>query len=374
MNQAETKSPGGIMRWIRNGWVVVVPVVALAVLLVTWGRELPLTWSLLLGAALVGAVLAAVHHAEVVAHRVGEPFGSLVLAVAVTIIEVGLIVMLMVSGDSHASTLARDTVFSAVMITLNGIVGLSLLVGSVRHQLPRFNAEGTGAALAVLATLTTLTLVLPTFTVSDDNGQYTSGQLGFVAIASLVLYAAYVITQTRTHRDFFLPVAKDGRLLRDDDHAAPPSVRATLSSVGLLIVSLVAVVGLAKGISPTIEAGVAVAGVPESFIGVVIALLVLLPEGLSAVRAALGNRLQTSLNLGIGSAIASIGLTIPVIAVATIWLPGDLTLGLGPVQIVLFAVTVAVSILTMIPGRATRLQGVVHLGLFAAFLFLSISP
>ena len=374
MTRAQMQTAGRVARWVSAGWVLVVPIVALVVLATTWGRELSLTWSLLLGAALIGAVLAAVHHAEVVAHRVGEPYGSLVLAVAVTIIEVGLIVMLMVSGDSHASTLARDTVFSAVMITLNGIVGLSLLVGAVRHQLPRFNSEGTGAALAVLATLTTLTLVLPTFTVSDDNGQYTADQLAFVAIAALVLYTAYVLTQTRTHRDFFRPVARDGRLLRDEDHADPPSIRATLISVALLIGSLIAVVGLAKGISPAIETGVAVAGVPESFIGVVIALMILLPEGLSAVRAALGNRLQTSLNLGIGSAIASIGLTIPVIAIATIWLPGPLILGLGPVQIVLFAVTIAVSILTMIPGRATRLQGIVHLALFAAFLFLSISP
>lgn len=374
MNGAEARTGGRLSGWVSKGWVVVVPIVAVTVLVATWGRELPLALSLLLGAALIGAVLAAVHHAEVVAHRVGEPFGSLVLAVAVTIIEVGLILVLMVSEESHASTLARDTVFSAVMITLNGIVGLSLLVGSLRHQLPRFNSEGTGAALAVLTTLTTLTLVLPTFTISDDNGQYTTDQLAFVAFASLVLYAAYVLTQTRTHRNFFRPVAKDGRVLRDDDHADPPSMRTTLISVGLLVASLVAVVGLAEGIAPVIEAGVTVAGVPESFIGVVIALMILLPEGISAVRAALGNRLQTSFNLGIGSAIASIGLTIPVIAAATIWLPGALTLGLGPVQIVLFGVTIAVSILTMIPGRATRLQGIVHLALFAAFLFLSISP
>lgn len=355
-------------------WTLVAPLVAVAVLVASWSLEPPPLLSALIGVVLIGAVLAAVQHAELVALRVGEPFGSLVLAVAVTVIEVGLIVMLMVAGDSHSSTLARDTAFSAVMITLNGIVGLSLLVASARHRLPRFNPEGAGAALAVVTVLTTITLVLPAFTVSDDNGQYAPAQLTFVAVASIVIYAAYVSAQTRVHRDFFRPVARDGGVIKHDDHAPPPTTRTALAALGLLIVSLVAVVGLAKTLSPAIGAGVEAAGIPESFIGVVIALLVLLPEGLSATRAALRNRLQTSLNLGIGSAIASIGLTIPVIAVASIWLPGPLVLGLGPVQIVLFAVTVAVSILTVIPGRTTRLQGLVHLALFAAFLVLAIIP
>ena len=201
-----------------------------------------------------------------------------------------------------------------------------------------------------------------------------------VAIVAVLLYAGFVATQTRGHRDFFLPVGFDGKAIPQhadadgDGHADPPSNRATAVSAGLLLVSLLAVVGLAKAVSPTLEAGVAGAGIPYGFVGIVIAGLVLLPEGLAASRAALRTRMQTSLNLGIGSAIATIGLTIPAIAVASIWLPGPLTLGLGDVQLVLFGLTVVVSILTIVPGRATRLAGVVHLVLLLAFVFLAISP
>lgn len=359
--------------WLRSSWTVAVPAIALVALIASWQRTLPVALVAVVAVVLVAAVLAAVHHAEVVAHRVGEPFGSLVLAVAVTIIEVALIITLMSGGKSGAETLARDTVFAAVMITCNGIVGLSLLLGAIKHGVPRFNAEGTGSALAVVATLVTLTLVLPTFTTSSSGPRFSTPQLVFVAAASLVLYGLFVYLQTGRHRDFFLPVDLRGETI-DEEHAAPPSTRATLVSLGLLLVSLVAVVGLAKAVSPAIESGVAAAGIPESFVGVVIALLVLLPEGLAASKAALRNRVQTSLNLGIGSAMASIGLTIPAIAVATIWLPGPLTLGLGPVQIVMFALTVVVTTLTVVPGRATRLEGAVHLVLLAAFVFLAINP
>ena len=324
-------------------------------------------------AILGGAVLAAVHHAEIVALRVGEPFGSLVLAVAVTVIEVALIVTLMISGGPQAASLARDTVFAATMITCNGIVGLSLLLGALHHGVTLFNAEGSGAALATVATLATLSLVLPTFTTSRPGPEFSSAQLVFAAAASLVLYVMFVLTQTVRHRDFFLPVTSDG-VVEVEQHAVPPSGRAAAVSLGLLLVALVAVVGLAKVVSPAIEAAVAAVGFPSSFVGVVIALLVLLPETVAAARAARRNQIQISLNLGFGSAMASIGLTIPAIAVASIWLQGPLLLGLGPTQLVLLALTVIVAVLTVVPGRATRLQGGVHLVLFAAFVFLAINP
>ncbi|BDZ44281.1 calcium:proton antiporter [Naasia aerilata] len=364
--------------WIRRWWSAGIPAVGAVALIATWGQKLPGVLVVLVGLVLVGVVLAAVHHAEVVAHRVGEPFGSLLLAVAVTVIEVGLIITLMVSGGGKdTSTLARDTVFAAVMITVNGIAGLAVLLGSLRFRLPRFNSEGAGAALAVVAALATLTLVLPAFTTSRPGPQFSPSQLGFAAVASLILYVAFVLTQTVGHRDFFLPVSASGKSIQPDDeedHVAPPSGRAAAISGGLLVVSLVAVVGLAKTVSPAIEAGVAAAGIPSSFVGVVIALLVLLPEGLAASRAALRERMQTSLNLAYGSAMASIGLTIPAIAIASIWLPGPLTLGLGSTQIVLLVLTVLVGILTVMPGRVTRLQGVLHLILLAAFVFLAINP
>jgi Ca2+:H+ antiporter len=360
--------PGGVP------WTTVVPLVAVVVLALTWGRDLPLALVAVVGVVLAASVMAAVHHAEVVAHRVGEPFGSLLLAVAVTVIEVGLIVMLITSGGADTAALARDTVFAAVMITCNGILGLSLLLGALRYRLVVFNAEGTGAALATVATLSILCLVLPRFTTARPGPEYSPEQLAFAALASLALYAAFVLTQTVRHRDFFLPVRADGTLVEDEEHADPPTNRQALTSLALLLAALVAVVGLAKVASPAIEAGVAALGFPSSFVGVVIALLVLGPETLAAANAARGNRVQVSLNLALGSAMASIGLTIPVMAVATIWLDGPLLLGLGEVQIVLLAITVVVAALTVVPGRATRLQGAVHLSLLAAFLFLAANP
>ena len=255
----------------------VLPVVALLALVATWGRDIGIPVVVLVALLLAGAVLAAVQHAEVVAHRVGEPFGSLVLAVAVTVIEVSLIVTLMLSGGDEAATLARETVFAAVMITINGVLGLSLLMGARRFGTVRFNAEGTGGMLATVATLATVCLVLPTVTESQPGPEFTSGQLAFAAVASLALYLAFVVTQTVRHRDFFLPVAPDGEPLDEDEHADPPSSHDAWVSLGFLLLSLVAVVGLAKIESPAIEEGVLAVGLPVSFVGVVIALLVLLP-------------------------------------------------------------------------------------------------
>lgn len=361
-------------RRLLQSWVWVVPVAALVLLVFVWERELSWPVYLVAGVLLIGTVLAAVHHAEIVAHRVGEPFGSLILAVAVTVIEVALIVTLILIKPVGSETLARDTVFAAVMITINGIVGISILIGGRHRPLPRFNREGSGSALAIVATLTTLTLVLPTFTTSESGSRFSESQFVFVAIVSIVLYTGFVLLQAGRHRDFFLPVSKSGEPISEDEHVAPPSTRAAWISLAILLVALVGVVGLAKSVSPGIELVVTGAGIPQSFVGIVVALLVLMPEGLAAVKAARRNRLQTSLNLGLGSAMASIGLTIPTLAVATIWLPSQLVLGLGPVQIVLFAVTMVVAVLTIVQGRATSLQGVAHLAILAAFVFLATEP
>ena len=362
-------------------WTLLVPLAALVALVATWSRHEHPALLLGIGILLVGAVFSAVHHAEVVALRLGEPFGSLVLAVAVTVIEVGLIVMLMADGGPHGATYARDTVFAAVMITLNGIVGVSLLAGAMRHRLVAFNASGSGKALATVVALAGVCLVLPGFTVSRPGLSYTTPQLIFAAVASLVLYLAFVFTQTIRHRDFFLPVASDqygrvtGLLDADGDgHADPPSMRETLLSAALLFTALVAVVGLAKVLSPAIEDSVGALGLPYAMVGVVIALLVLAPESIAAVRNANRDRVQISLNLAYGSAMASIGLTIPAIAVAMIWLPGPLTLGLEPMQIVLLTLSVIVSILTLGQGRAVPLQGIVHLVILATFIFFSAKP
>ncbi|MGW5368064.1 calcium:proton antiporter [Streptomyces sp. NPDC004009] len=362
------------LRPLTTQWTFLVPVLAVVLLILTWGRSLPGPLVVLVTLILAGSVLAAVHHAEVVAHRVGEPFGSLVLAIAVTIIEVALIVTLMADGGDKSATLARDTVFAAVMITCNGIVGLSLLVASLRHGTAVFNPEGTGAALATVATLATLSLVLPTFTTSKPGPEFSTVQLTFAALSSLILYGLFVTTQTVRHRDYFLPITRQGDVITGDDHAGPPSARTARISLGLLGLALIGVVGLAKGVSPTIESGVAAAGLHQAVVGVIIALLVLLPETIAALRAARRDRVQTSLNLALGSAMASIGLTIPAVALASIWLSGPLVLGLSATHMLLLALTVVVSSLTVVPGRATPLQGGVHLVLFAAYLELAINP
>ncbi len=321
------------------------------------------------GAILIATVFAAVYHAEVVAHRTGEPFGTLVLAIAVTVIEVALIVSVMVAAPAEKAGLARDTVFAAVMIVCNGIVGLCLLWGGARHHEQGFQVHGASAALAVLAALTSLTLVLPNVATAAPGPFFSTSQLVFAGIVSLVLYGSFVFVQTVRHRDYFLPVATD-----EETHAPPPSNAATLISAGLLLVALVAVVGLAKFLTPAVEVGIARLGVPKAVVGIVIAALVLLPEALAALRAARANRLQTSLNLALGSALASIGLTIPTVAVVSIWLAQPLELGLGAKDQVLLALTLLVGVITLGTGRTTVLQGIVHLVIFAVFLFFAVVP
>jgi Ca2+:H+ antiporter len=322
------------------------------------------------GAALFGTVFAAVHHAEVVAHRTGEPFGTLVLAVAVTIIEVALIVSVMVAAPAEKTALARDTVFAAVMIVCNGIVGLCLLWGGARHHEQGFQIHGASAALAVLAALTTLTLILPNVATTMPGPVFSTSQLIFEGFVSIVLYGSFVFVQTVRHRDYFLGAETDDA----GAHAPPPSNRTTIVSAGLLLASLVAVVGLAKSLTPRIESTVATLGVPKAVVGIIIAGLVLLPEGLAALRAARANRLQTSLNLALGSALASIGLTIPAVAVVSIVLQEPLQLGLDPKDQVLLAITLLVGVITLGTGRTTVLQGIVHLVIFAVFLFFAMVP
>jgi len=317
---------------------------------------------------LIGTVFGAVYHAEVIAHRVGEPFGSLVLALAVTVIEVALIVSVMITGAKDTSGLARDTIFAAVMIVCNGIVGLCLLGGGVRHREQDFQLQGAKAAMSVLIALTALAMVFPNVTTTTSGGTYSQSQLIFAAVVSLVLYGSFLFVQTVRHRDYFLPVGGE------EEHAAPPPNRVAAASAGLLLAALVAIVGLAKALTPTVEHAIAGAGAPESVVGIVIAALVLLPEGLAAFRASRANRLQTSMNLALGSALASIGLTIPAVAAVSIFLHKPLTLGLGPKEIVLLFVTLILSQSTLGTGRTTVLQGIVHLVLFAAFLFLSVVP
>ncbi len=351
-------------------WSVVAPV---AGWLLLGGTALgPGGWYVVpLAVGLLAAVLAAVHHAEVVAHRVGEPYGTLVLAVAVTTIEVALIVSLMLTGGPASAALARDTVFAAVMIILNGMVGLCLLLGGHRHREQTFTLSGVNASLATLAAIVTLTLVLPNYTTTTPGPAYSPSQLAFIAIVSLVLYGTFVLVQTVRHRDYFLPADAD----RDEDaHAVPPTAAAALISGGVLLACLAAVVLLGKALAPTIENAVAAAGAPQALVGIIIAAVVLMPEALAAVRAARANRLQTSLNLALGSALASIGLTIPAVAIVSLATGWTLTLGIDVKATVLLLLSLLVATLSLSTGRTTVLQGTVHLVIFAVYLFTTVVP
>jgi Ca2+:H+ antiporter len=331
-------------------------------------------WQILLMAALlIAAVINAVHQAEVIAHKTGEPFGTLVLAISVTIIEVALIVSIMLSAGGNGALIARDSVFAAVMIVMNGVIGISIFLGGLRHRILSFRVEGTNSSLAVLISLAVLTLVMPNFTTTTPGPTFSNSQLMLAGVLSLVLYGTFVFIQTVRHRDYFLP-QHEAALADPESHAPAPSNTKTAISLILLLISLVVVVLLAKALSPAIEAAIDSVGAPRSVVGIAIALLVLLPEGVAATRAAMANRLQTSLNLSIGSALASIGLTIPAVALISIVFDLPLSLGIDNVGITFLGLTFLLSLLTIAIGRATVLQGVVHLVVFAAYLFLSLVP
>lgn len=333
--------------------------------------------TVLLVAGLVGCVAAAVHHAEVIAHRVGEPFGTLVLALSVTVIEVALIVSMMLSGGADAMALPRDTIFAAVMIILNAIIGLSLVVGGRKHGEQIFNVEGMTDALCTMAAIIVLALVVPNYTFGATGPVYSPLQLGFVAAATLALFAAFTLFQTVLHRDYFIsapaaaPASEPNPAV--ESHAAPDT-KTALVSLGMLVLSLVGVVLSAKGISPTLEALLGRWGAPAATLGIIIAAIVLLPEFGAAMRAAQRNRLQTSLNLAIGSAIASIGLTIPVVAVLAIIMGWPLELGLSPLDTVLLVLSLFVVALTLRTGKTTLQPGITLLVLFGAYLFFSFVP
>jgi Ca2+:H+ antiporter len=350
-------------------WTWLLPALSLALLVGGLVAGVGKLLVVLSTAALIGAVIAAVHHAEVVAHRVGEPFGTLILAVAVTVIEASLILSMMLAGGGDVAALPRDTIYAAVMIICNGVVGLCVVVGGFAHREQSFHVEGSNAGLAALFVLSTFSLVLPVFTISTPAGTYNNAQLAFAAVTSAVLWAIYVFIQTVRHRDYFLP---PGDLVEPEAHAEPPTNAAAWASFGLLVVSLVSVVGLAKLLSPSIEEAIIRAGAPRAVLGIVIALLVLLPETWAAVRAARANRFQTSMNLALGSALASIGLTIPVVAVTAIVLDLPLVLGLDPKDLVMLALTFLLATVTLATGRTHIMQGAVHLVVFAAFVLLAI--
>lgn len=351
-------------------WTLIIPVMA-GIAYYCDGFFSGYWFDFVLASALIGAVITAVHHAEVIAHKVGEPLGTLVLAVAITVIEVSLILSLMIAGGPETAALARDTVFAAIMIIITGIIGLCLLVGGFRYREQTFDIYGVSAALVTLTAISVLTLILPNFTTSIPGPFYNTSQLFFVAIISLVLYGTFVMVQTVRHRNYFLPPG-DADLV--EESVDKPSNFTTALSSTLLVICLVAVVLLAKKLAPTIEEGVVNLGAPKSLVGVIVALVILLPEGLAALRAAKRNHLQISLNLALGSALASIGLTIPAVAIMSIWSGMTITLGIDTKSTLLLILSLFTVMLSFGTGRTTIMQGVVLVVLFAVYLFTTIIP
>ena len=317
--------------------------------------------------ALMGAVFAAVYHAEDAAHQTGEPIGTLILTIAVTVIELALIVSLMISGKA-TPTLVRDTVYAVIMIIMTGVVGLCISVGGLRYREQRFDITSTKIYLAVLIVMASLTMLLPNYTRSAPGAQFSEIQLGFISVVALALYGVFLYTQTVLHKSYF-----SGE--RDPNATVATSKPATLAmAIGFLTLALIAVVLLAKLFAAPLSVAVSAAGAPFAVIGVVVALIVLLPESIAAVGAARRDDLQKSLNLALGSSLATIGLTIPAVATANIFMHQPMTLGLEQRDTALLLTTLAASMLTFGTGRTNVLFGFLHLVLFGTFIFLVFVP
>ncbi len=353
----------------RSAWIF--PALAVALFAVATGLGLSFTpspgglvFAVALLSILFGTVFAAVHHAEVIAERIGEPYGTLLLTLAVTIIEVALIATIML-GDKPVPALARDTVFAVVMIVCNGLVGLCIFIGGLRYREQDFQVS----YLSVLFVMATITLIMPNYTLTAPGPIYSAAQLGFVSIVTVILYGVFLYTQTIRHRDYFISDVAGAV-----DDGAPMSNRMLALSIALLLVSLLAVVLLAKKFSLVVDVVTAKIGAPPAFAGVLVALLILLPEGVAAISAARKNDLQKSINLALGSSLATIGLTIPAVAVAAYALDRQLVLGLNLQEMVLLVLTFILSMLTFGTGRTNILFGLVHMVVFAVFLFMVFVP
>ncbi|MEH2531620.1 Ca2+:H+ antiporter [Bradyrhizobium sp. AZCC 1588] len=357
----------------RSAWIF--PALAMVLFAVATGLGLNFTpsvggfvFAVLLLAILFGTVFAAVHHAEVIAERIGEPYGTLLLTLAVTIIEVALIATIML-GEKPQPALARDTVFAVVMIVCNGLVGLCIFIGGLRYREQDFQVSGANLYLSVLFVLSTITLIMPNYTLTAPGPIYSAAQLGFVDLVTLMLYGVFLYTQTIRHSDYFI---KGGAGAAAETSSLSNPMLAL--SIALLLISLLAVVLLAKKFSLVVDVVTAMIGAPPAFAGVLVALLILLPEGVTAIAAARNNDLQKSINLALGSSLATIGLTIPAVGLATYVLDKELVLGLNGQGMVLLLLTFFLSILTFGTGRTNILFGLVHMVVFAVFVFMVFVP
>lgn len=350
-------------------WTILLPLLAATFYVFGFLNNTPFT-NVIGSVLLFSSVLAAVHHAEVVAHKVGEPYGTVILAICITILEVGLIISFMLSGGDGALTYARDTVFAAVMLILNGIIGISILMGSRKYKEQFFISSSATTYLVSLVAILVLTLILPNYTSTEYGPFYSDAQLVFVSLACLTIYGTFLLFQNVRHRNYFVVEKKD----HTAEEADPPSNLKTVISLILLIICLSVVIFMAKGLSPVIESFVETVGAPYELVGVIIASVVLLPEGLAAIRAARNNQIQSSINLGLGSALASVGLTIPTVSMVCLFYDIPFVLGLGMKSIILLALSVFIVMLSLSSGKTNHLYGTVLLVNLAAYIFTVIVP
>ncbi|MDA4844803.1 calcium:proton antiporter [Hoeflea poritis] len=316
------------------------------------------------------AAFSVVRHAECLAVILGEPYGTLILTLSVIGIEVALIAAIMIAGADKPA-LARDTMFSIIMIVLNGLVGLSLVFGGLKHRLQEYNLQGANAYLAVLMPFALLGLVLPSYTQSAPGGQLSVLMAAFLIVMSVLLYGIFLAVQTITHSDIFKHRVSTaaGAEADDDDHHGDHVRSIPFHSAGL-IAALLPIVLLSKQLAVYVDFGIGVLGAPLAFGGFLIAALILTPEALSAIRSARRKQLQRSVNICLGSSLSTMGLTIPTVLVIGWIINEPVELGLEPTEIVMLAATLAVSLVTFISRRAHALLGAVHLSLFAAYVAL----
>ena len=329
--------------------------------------------SLWLFGIILYSAIGAVRHAEVLAGKLGEPYGTLILTIAVTTIEVTMIANIILSGDQNPG-LARDTMFAVIMIVLNGLVGLALLLGALRFHEQQYNLQGANSYLVVIIPLAGFGMILPDFTTSTADKSFTDFQAAFLVLMSLGLYLAFLLIQTKRHQGYFVMQNDVATQLEEDPLVARPLTFSLKAHVLLLLGYLAAVIVLAEQIAAPIDYSIEVLGAPVALGGLFVAILILAPEAMSGIRAALKNNLQRSVNILLGSVLATISLTIPAVLVISMITGRHVILGLPNSESVLLIVTILVSMTTFSSERTNILQGAVHILLFFAYIMLIFQP
>lgn len=320
-------------------------------------------------AVMLWSSFSVVRHADFLAIKLGEPYGTLILTISVISIEVIMISSIMLTGENNP-TLGRDMMFGVFMIALNGLIGLSLLLGGIRHIEQSYNFQGANTFLAVLIPLAVLGLILPNYTASEGIGSFSKAHMVFISLGTLGLYGAFLAIQTMRHSKFFISTG-DNDAREDDYHGHDiTSMQSVAYHACFLILNMVPIVLLSKKLAVIVDFGIAEIGAPQALGGVLIAILVLTPECIAALSAALHDKLQRSINIGLGSALATIGLTVPAVLIIGLVTNKEVIIGLSPVNSILLVLTLLVSIVNFSSGRSNIIHGLIHLILFLAYIVL----